>query len=293
LGTGKQLCVAVRDALRPATRCCLTFSRFEQRRPAAQNAVDLFEGRWATLGAVSGVAAPSRFNLFEPDNDPRPALAGRALGNAAGRFDGMRVLELGPLEGAHAYQLERLGAASVLAVEANAEHFLKCLVVKEILGLGRSRFMLGDALAFLEGTDERFDVVFCAGILYHVKDPVRLIELLGRVTDKVFIYTHYHDPVRAAVPLRRVPEVVTRHGTTVTYYRHSNRELSRLPIFFGGNRRTSAWMERDAILAWFERFGYETTVLSEDRSHRDGSNFCFAARRAAPGADAKDTAGRP
>ncbi len=37
----------------------------------------------------------------------------------------MNILELGPLEGAHTYQLR------ILAIEANAEAFLKCLVVKE------------------------------------------------------------------------------------------------------------------------------------------------------------------
>jgi hypothetical protein len=60
-----------------------------------------------------------------------------------GRLDDMSLLELGPLEGAHTYQLEKLGAKSILAIEANVEAFLKCLITKEITGLQVAKFMLG------------------------------------------------------------------------------------------------------------------------------------------------------
>ena len=114
----------------------------------------------------------------------RPRHAARLLGTND-RLDGMRVLELGPLEGAHTYQLEKLGAASILAIEANADAFLKCLITKEILSLGAAKFVYGDFCEYLKETNEEFDLVFCCGVLYHMSDPIALIESIAKVTTNV------------------------------------------------------------------------------------------------------------
>ena len=64
---------------------------------------------------------------------------------------GFACLELGPLEAGHSYILDRAGALEVLAIEANRRAFLKCLVVKEMIGLPSVRFVLGDFNEFLAG----------------------------------------------------------------------------------------------------------------------------------------------
>ena len=61
----------------------------------------------------------------------------------------LSILELGPLEGGHTYWLEKMGAKSILALEANTRAFLKCLVVKEVYGLERAKFLCGDFMGFL------------------------------------------------------------------------------------------------------------------------------------------------
>jgi hypothetical protein len=84
------------------------FQKFEIRAPRPQNAVDIFAGKSAsTLAEVlpGGISAPSEVPLFVTDE--RPRVAARALGNSDARFDGMSILELGPLEGGHSYQLEK------------------------------------------------------------------------------------------------------------------------------------------------------------------------------------------
>ena len=57
--------------------------------------------------------------------------------DVCGSIEGFRILELGPLESGHTYQLERLGAGSILCIEASPEFYLKSLIIKEILGLKR------------------------------------------------------------------------------------------------------------------------------------------------------------
>jgi hypothetical protein len=82
-------------------------------RPSPQHAVDLFAGEWSShfpegAPAVSG----GQVRLFE---DPRLVWAIDRLGGVRGKS----VLELGPFEGGHSYMLERAGATSIDAIEAN------------------------------------------------------------------------------------------------------------------------------------------------------------------------------
>src|SRR5437764_1159033 len=100
-------------------------TKFEERAPAHANAIDIFAGRWAA--DLSEFDPAWRGGDAKLAVDPRPGYAARYLGTA-GYLDGMTVLELGPLEGAHTYQLEQLGAARILAVESNVEAYLKCLI---------------------------------------------------------------------------------------------------------------------------------------------------------------------
>ena len=72
----------------------------------------------------------------------------------------------------------------------NPRAYLKCLIVKEILGLQRSRFLLGDFVSYLKESKESFDI---SGVLYHTRNPAELIHLCSKKTDKVIIWTHYYD----------------------------------------------------------------------------------------------------
>ena len=137
------------------------FPNFFNSPPSPQNAFDLFKGEWSTRlpDACGWTASTGPARLCE---DYRVHWAAEQLGGFAGK----RVLELGPLEGGHAYMLEQLGAASVFSLEASSRAFLKCLVLKEAFGLTRTRFLLGDFMPYLHTTADEFDVIFACGVLY-------------------------------------------------------------------------------------------------------------------------------
>ncbi|MDT7950190.1 MAG: hypothetical protein RQ966_01675 [Acetobacteraceae bacterium] len=241
--------------------------RFETRAPSAQTAVDLFSGQWATdLGRLCAVTGTGASDLLD---DARVTQAAACLGRA-GSLDGMAVLELGPLEAAHTYQLERLGAA-VTAVEANKDAFLKCLVVKELLGL-RSRFLCGDVLAFLDATPDRYDLIFASGILYHMSDPVRLIQRIAGHADRCFLWTHYY--AAGQNRFRPKPSRIDGFDTTLHEYHYGNRRSGQ---FWGGTRATTSWMERDEIVRAFHTFGLTRhAILGEDTDHPAGPAFSVA-----------------
>src|SRR6516162_79040 len=220
-----------------------SFQKFELRAPSHQNAVEIFDGKWASdLSEVCPGLRAGQTPLFS--HDPRPRDAARLLG-ANGRLDGMRVLELGPLEGAHTYQLEKLGAASILAIEANAEAFLKCLITKEITGLRAAKFMHGDFYRYLENTNEHFDLVFCCGVLYHMPDPLALIGSIAKSTKRCFVWTHYYDGKHYPGPPREARSDPRYPGVIMYTVEYDNMDSG---LFWGGNRPTSVWLDRDAII---------------------------------------------
>ncbi|MDE2018491.1 MAG: methyltransferase type 12, partial [Hyphomicrobiales bacterium] len=129
----------------------ITLDRYVSEPPSAQNAIDCLPG-WNTAlrPEIGVVAGPATFY-----DDPRIHWALDQFGDVTGKS----VLELGPLEASHTALIERRGAGSILAIEANRLAYLRCLVVKELLGLKASKFELGDFAPWLETTDRRFDLV--------------------------------------------------------------------------------------------------------------------------------------
>src|SRR6058998_2055014 len=87
--------------------------------PSEQNALDIFKGEWSSsLPPEKGLQTGGVAALFQ---DGRVKWAVEQFGGV----EGQTILELGPLEGAHTYMLEKMGAASVTAIEANTRAYLK------------------------------------------------------------------------------------------------------------------------------------------------------------------------
>jgi len=248
-------------------------TKFDQRAPAHANAIDIFSGRWATdLSILNSEWRGGDANLIA---DARPDYAAQQFGTG-GRFDGMTILELGPLEGMHTWRFEQRGAARILAIESNVEAYLKCLIVKEALGMKRAEFLLGDFNLYLQGGSPRFDMVFACGVLYHMEDPLALIRGIARATDKCFVWTHYFEEGRTAP---RVAVPASLEGFNSTYY-HAQYQDRAQPGFWGGNKPSASWMKRDDILAAFRHFGLnEIEVVAEDPNALHGPTITFAARR--------------
>ena len=242
--------------------------------PGPQQVLDIFRGEWSsTMPSASGLeTAPGQAGLFE---DPRVTWATSLCGGVRGR----RVLELGPLEGGHSYMLEQAGAAEVLAVEANVRSFLKCLCIKEIFGLSKAHFVLGDCMAFMEQNPGGWDMVFASGILYHMKEPARCLSLLPRMAPRVFLWTHYFDEH----VIRATPGLAHKFGSleegAVGGYRYqfveqSYKEALGWQGFCGGAAETSLWLTRSSILGLLEHLGYRTIEVSfETPDHPNGPAF--------------------
>lgn len=256
------------------------FDHYVTTAPSAQNAVDIFRGQWSSvLPDVLGVESSGRWAVFQ---DARIGWMVETMGGVAGK----RILELGPLEGGHTWMLERSGAGSILSIEANTRAFLRCLVVKELLGMQKARFVCGDFLEFLRRNEDTFPICMASGVLYHMQNPAELIALLARhCSEYLFIWSHYYD--RALVARR--PEVA-RHfsdataseheGFRHTLYRYKYKDAVQWSGFCGAGRQESCWMSRQDLLGCLTFFGFEVTAIGfDDPDHPNGPALAVVAKR--------------
>ncbi|HEY3142779.1 MAG TPA: DUF1698 domain-containing protein [Acidimicrobiales bacterium] len=248
--------------------------------PSPQNAVDLFAGTWSSHIPLPGVTS-GPLPLF---NDDRVRWAIDQLGG----IDGLRVLELGPLEAGHTYQLLAAGA-EVVAVEAQGKAYLKCLIAKELLGMNEARFLLGDFMEYLRGTTDHYDVCFASGVLYHMSNPVETLALAAEAADNLFLWTHYYDEdicqgserVRPHFVREPVPSVY--EGFEHTLHPQDYQDGVQLKGFCGGTAHSSNWLSRDDLIGGLEHFGWTVLGVSfDDPTHENGPALALAASRTKP-----------
>lgn len=256
--------------------------------PRAQDAVALFEGEWSSrLPAELGVEA-GPVPLFDDD---RLVWAVDALGGVGGQ----RVLELGPLEGGHTYGLLRAGAAAVTAVEASPRAWLRCLVAKELLELQGARFLLGGAESFLRADESRYDLGWCSGLLYHLRDPHSTLVRLAERCDALFVWTHVveHEAIADRPELAAQFDGTTRTvdlgGRELTLHRHLYQDASSITSFCGGARPDSWWLGRSSLFAALEACGFgQHEVAFDEPRHPNGPSLALVARRTGPRVAAAD-----
>lgn len=246
--------------------------------PSHQNAIDAIPGWNQALPPHTAVTA-GRMALY---NDPRILWALDQFGDIEGRT----VLELGPLEASHTSILNARHPSVVHAVEANKLAFFRCLVVKEILGLERAKFFLGDFVKWLEQRPDRYDLIIASGVLYHMQDPLHLLELICERTDSFYLWTHYMDEAAMppADPRRSVfageVEMADHRGQPVRTYRRRYHGAWRDRAFCGGMHDLHRWIERADLLAVIAAAGFDDIRTADDQpDHPNGPSFSIFARR--------------
>lgn len=179
-----------------------------------------------------------------------------------------RILELGSLEGAHTIQLAaHPGVEEVVAIEGRAANIAKAQLVKRLLGAENIRFVQGNLEEIQLSAFGQCDAVFCAGLLYHLPEPWHLVEQLGQLAPKLFLWTHYADDLSANE---------TRHGCRGLIHREGgpNEPLS-------GMSETAFWPTLGSLLNLLTASGYETIqVLKNDPHHQNAPAVTIAASRA-------------
>lgn len=246
--------------------------------PSPQNILDIFKGEWSSkLPEKYGLSTTPGFaELFE---DERVMWAEKVFGH----FKDWSILELGPLEGGHSYMFQNMGANDITAIEANTRSFLKCLCIKEILGLDKVHFQLGDFMAFLEEQPKVYDLVFASGVIYHMEEPVQLIERISKITNRVFIWTHFYDgnTINKRDDLRpKFGQICKLNYKNVNYeyVTQAYQQALSWSGFCGGSEPTSKWLTRSSLLQCLKNFGFDEIKINfETLDHPHGPSLAICA----------------
>lgn len=263
----------------PKERAPPVLDEYVSSMPSAQNAVDLVAGWNHALPPEAGAVAGAAFMYA----DARIEWCLEQFGSTKG----CQILELGPLEGLHTYMLHRHDPALIRAVEANKLSFMRCLITKELLGLTKAHFMLGDFQKWLEFSSERYDLIVASGVLYHMINPVRLLELMSNRADSLYLWTHYFSET-SMLPgdLRRGAfsgkiETVDYKGLDIRLHRRSYHGAWHDKAFCGGMHDEHSWMEKEQILEVLNRLGYKDVRVAHDAAdHPNGPSISIFASRA-------------
>lgn len=232
---------------------------------------------------------PASFNNLRAGNsllfdDDRIRWLAEEVGGVANKS----ILELGPLEAGHTYMLENLGASEITAIESNTRAFLKCLIIKELLGLEHARFLCGDFLEYLRQADEslKFQICIASGVLYHMQNPAELIGLLARhCSEYLFLWTHYYDANVISNNPALSPKFTSSapseyDGFQHTLYRQEYQTALEWTGFCGGNAPISAWMSRDDLVRCVQHFGFQIQNFGfEHLDHPNGPAIALVAKR--------------
>jgi hypothetical protein len=157
-----------------------SLAKFLTIPPTNKNSFDFFEKSWSTI------------------------FGGKTQGHFDGTWDariewflqkvvenGSSILELGPLEAAYTWTLEKRDGR-ITAIEPNIGAFLRCLITKNYLDL-KVKFLLGD-FEKIDFSKQSYDLIMTSGILYHIKDPVDFLQRSASSVQRMFIWTHYFEP---------------------------------------------------------------------------------------------------
>lgn len=241
--------------------------------PSREAAFRIFDGLWSCTVPGYGLGGVPQF-----DDDSI-----RWLEQQCGGFKGKRILELGSLEGGHTYMLSQAGAATITSIEANTNAFLKCLIVQNALKFNAD-FILGDFRPYLDICTDTYDLLLASGVLYHMTEPIKLLQDMAKVSRSIYIWTHYYD---ADVILKRddlkkkfesEPRVQHFGGREVISYKQSYLDALQWKGFCGGSAATSYWVTKESILGVLSDLGFQVTI-GRDFQHPNGPAMMLFASR--------------
>jgi SAM-dependent methyltransferase len=128
--------------------------------------------------------------IFADDNAKRMQFRTELIGGTLARLFGddlreMNVLDIGCNSGWFSFDLAERGARAVDGVDLRLHNVEQARFLRDYFGLDSTRFDVADAMSFDD--DRRWDLVLNLGVLYHVTDPLHLLQRTYELCDRYAI----------------------------------------------------------------------------------------------------------
>jgi tRNA (mo5U34)-methyltransferase len=163
-------------------------------------------------------------------------------------LSGKTVLDIGAYDGFFSFEFERRGAARVLAIDTyswDKQRGLECFLAAREFFNSKVEHRRMDVSELCPQEVGTFDLVFCAGLLYHVQDPLLALKRIRSVTRKQLI-------------LETVCLIPAMHESLpmITLFAGDSEHVemgTKLSHFRGGAAATQTWIANALTIAGFDR----------------------------------------
>jgi hypothetical protein len=118
--------------------------------------------------------------------------------------------------------------------------------------------------------------VVASGVLYHMMQPVKLLQDMAKVSRSIGIWTHYYDAdiIRSRRDLSKKfssePDISHVGGREVRAYKQSYLAALKWKGFCGGSAPTSFWLTKDGIVGILSDLGFKVVIGEESPDHPNG-----------------------
>jgi tRNA (mo5U34)-methyltransferase len=128
--------------------------------------------------------------IFADDNAQRMQFRTELIGGTLAQMLGpelaqMNVLDIGCNSGWFSFDLAERGARVVDGVDLRPQNIEQARFLRDYFGLDNTTFEVADAMSFDDA--RRWDIVLNLGVLYHVTDPLRLLQRTYELCDRFAI----------------------------------------------------------------------------------------------------------
>lgn len=171
---------------------------------------------------------------------------------------GLRLIDLGCLEGLFAIEFARLGAETV-GLEIRDVHVTKAKFARDVLKLDNCAIVRGDVRSIPHELGN-FDVVLCAGVLHHLDfpDSIRFLrDIAKRARDLIVMDSHFASPhiETSVLPLSGMRPYQFGGRTFVgrEWLEHevgtTEAEKKNVPVWASIDNPKSVWLEERDVVA--------------------------------------------
>jgi len=163
-------------------------------------------------------------------------------------LSGKTVLDIGAYDGFFSFEFERRGAKRVLAIDTyswDVHKGLECFLAAREFFKSNVEYRRLDVSDISPEEIGTFDLVFCAGVLYHLQNPLLDLKRIRSVTrERLILETHCLIPALH----ESLPMITLFAGDA-----EDRAMTKKLKFFRAGAAATKTWLTHALTLAGFDR----------------------------------------